>query len=231
MSLRRIANLMRRTSRRQPPDSPAARMVTEQLRARGVRDERVLRVISNLDRRAFVNPELRGNAFEDRPLAIGYGQTISQPYIVGVMTELLEIQPDHRILEIGTGSAYQTAVLCGLASEIVTIERIPALVERARDRLRTVGISNAVVFEGDGSRGWPEKAPYDRILLTAAAREIHPELFDQLADGGVMVAPVGETLANSESSQVLTKWTRCRAKRNREEIMNVRFVPLVEEPG
>ncbi len=228
MPIRRLADLLRRPPRRQTPDPPAARMVADQLRARGIRDERVLGAMSALDRRLFVTREFRDHAFEDRPLSIGYGQTISQPFIVGVMTEHLDLRPHHRVLEVGTGSAYQAAVLSRLCREVVTLERIPELARSARERLRSVGAGNVLVVQTDGSSGYSARAPYDRILVTAAAREIRRELLEQLADGGAMVAPVGETLGGPESTQTLAKWTRTGDAFDRQDIMPVRFVPLVE---
>src|SRR3954468_18467041 len=166
------------------------RMVAEQIRARGIRDERVLDAMARVPRDRFVPPALREEAHEDHPVAIGHGQTISQPYIVAYMTEALRLEPGHRVLEVGTGCGYQTAVLAELARDVYSIEVIAPLAERARQTLDSLGYANVRIRVGDGHEGWPEFAPYDRILVAAAAESVPPTLVDQLADTGILVIPV-----------------------------------------
>jgi protein-L-isoaspartate(D-aspartate) O-methyltransferase len=191
-----------------------------------VRDRRVLDAMRKVPRHKFVPPELAPRAYGDHPLPIGHGQTISQPYIVAIMTELAEPSAQHRALEIGTGSGYQAAVLSELVAEVYTIELLEPLGASARDRLKSLGYSNVTVRIGDGYKGWPEKAPFDLILVTAGAPFIPPALIDQLAPGGRMVIPVGEAWAG----QVLKLVTKNKSGKVRtEDIMGVRFVPLV--PG
>ena len=171
---------------------PAAqRMVEEQLRARGLDDERVLQAMASLPRHMFVPAPLRDQAYEDHAVPIGFSVTISQPFVVGWMTDALDLHGDERVLEVGTGSGYQAAVLGRLAREVYTIERVPVLARRARWVLRALGLDNVHVFVGDGSLGLPQHAPYDAILVTAAAPSVPDELLDQLAPGGRMVLPVG----------------------------------------
>jgi protein-L-isoaspartate(D-aspartate) O-methyltransferase len=203
-----------------------ARMVAEQIRARGVHESRVLDAISKVPRDLFVPEEYRHEAYEDRPLPIGLGQTISQPYIVGYMTEALKLEPEHRVLEIGTGCGYQTAVLAELVAQVYSIEVIPELAARAHHTLEQLGYTNVLVRTGDGHRGWPEEAPFDRILGAAAADELPPALLDQLADGGIMVIPVGKTTAAQEL-HVLRK--TCGSV-DRLATLPVRFVPMVKAP-
>ena len=172
-------------------DAERRRMVEEQLSARDIRDPRVLDVMRTVPRHLFV-PELRrAEAYGDYPLPIGHDQTISQPYIVAFMTQALEIAPAHRVLEIGTGSGYQAAVLGALAKEVLTIEILPPLAERARETLSALGYRNIQVRTGNGYLGWPERAPYDRIMVTAAPAEVPPALIGQLTIGGLMAIPVG----------------------------------------
>jgi len=166
-------------------------MVATQLAARGVRDPRVLDAMREVPRHVFIPGTARREAYEDRPLPIGEGQTISQPYMVAVMTEALAPQAGDRVLEIGTGSGYQTAVLARLAGKVVSIERHAALAARARTALDSLGIANVAIHVGDGTEGWPEEAPYDRILVTAGAPAIPQSLRNQIADGGRLVIPVG----------------------------------------
>ena len=158
---------------------------------RGVRSPDVLRVLRATPRHLFLPPDLQSRAYEDRPLPIGYDATISQPYIVALMTELLEPAKAHRVLEIGTGSGYQAAVLAQLAGHVYTIEIVPGLAQSAQQTLRRLGYSNVTVRQGDGYRGWPQEAPFQRVILTASPPEIPPTLIDQLARGGRLVAPVG----------------------------------------
>jgi protein-L-isoaspartate(D-aspartate) O-methyltransferase len=175
------------------------RMVEEQLADRGVSDPRVLDVMRRVPRHLFVQEALRARAYGDHPLPIGEEQTISQPFIVGLMTSLLELTGREKVLEIGTGSGYQTAVLAGLARRVCSIERLPRLAERARATLEALGLANVWVRVGNGALGWPDEAPFDRIIVTASGPAIPPPLVQQLADGGRMVLPVG-----NPDSQVLT---------------------------
>ena len=196
-------------------------MVAEQIRARGVRDERVLDALGRVPREVFVPAESRHEAYEDHPLPIGFGQTISQPYIVGFMTEALRTEPSHRVLEIGTGCGYQTAVLAQLVTDVYSIEVIEALAERARKTLAGLGCQNVHIRAGDGREGWPEHAPYDRILVAAAAESVPPALVEQLVDTGILVIPIG---VRNQDLRVLQKHG------NRLDLLAtlaVRFVPLV----
>ena len=166
-------------------------MVEEQLVGRGITDDRVLGVMRKIPRHRFVEEALRDRAYGDHPLPIGESQTISQPYIVGMMTQLLQLRGDEKVLEIGTGSGYQTAVLAELARRVCSIERLPSLAARARRILDELGYTNAVVKTADGTYGWPDEAPFDRILVAAGAPTVPAPLFQQLAEGGRLVAPVG----------------------------------------
>lgn len=204
------------------------RMVREQLAARGVRDERVLDAMRHIAREAFVPEHLREAAYADRPLPIGEGQTISQPYIVGAMTEALSLKGDENVLEIGTGSGYAAAVLAHIARAVHTIERIPALASRARQTLRRLGYGRVQVIEGDGSRGWGSAAPYDAIVATAEAPRIPASLRAQLKPGGRLVMPV----ADATCGQALVRMVRGDDGRDRvENIQPVRFVPLLGAEG
>src|SRR5262245_60835707 len=199
------------------------RMVEEQIEARGVRDSRVLAALRAVPRHEFVPPEERAHAYRDGPLPIGYGQTISQPYIVAVMTELLELSSDEKVLEIGTGSGYQAAVLAQLAREVYTIEIVPELARRAEADLHRLGYSNVQVRHGDGYRGWPEHAPFDAIVVTAAPEHVPQPLVDQLAVGGRLVLPVGDVF------QDLVLVTRDAAGVRQDRLLGVRFVPMTGE--
>jgi protein-L-isoaspartate(D-aspartate) O-methyltransferase len=216
-----------------PPPRPGTAMVRDQIAARDVKDERVLAAMSELDRRLFVPNRQKKKAFTDYPLPIGRGQTISQPYIVAKMTELLEVEPGQRVLEIGTGSGYQAAVLSRLGVDLVTVERHRPLMEQARENLKAAGCENVECVLGDGSRGWPDGAPYDRIIVTAAAEKISPELLEQLKDGGLLVAPEVARASGSKRSpgQVMRRWRRNGSEFFRQDLFNVRFVPLVGEPA
>lgn len=200
-------------------------MVARQIEARGVRNKAVLAVMRSTPRHLFVPPNQRNVAYEDHPLPIGYGQTISQPYIVGVMTELLDVEKTHRVLEIGTGSGYQAAVLAPLAGEVCTIEIVPELARNAETLLKKLGHHNVAVRHGDGYKGWPEKAPFDRIILTAAPPEIPEALLRQLKPGGRLVAPEG----SSTWTQELVVVDKGRdGKLKRRSVFGVRFVPMVK---
>jgi len=171
-----------------------ARMVEEQVVARGMHDARVLAALRKVPRHRFVPPAERERAYRDRPLPIGSRQTISQPYIVALMSRLADVQAGERVLEVGTGSGYQAAVLAELGAEVHSIEIVPELAEAARRALRETGYERVVVITGDGYRGLPARAPFDAILVTAAPDHVPQPLIDQLADGGRLVIPVGETL-------------------------------------
>ena len=197
-------------------------MVAEQIRARGVADERVLDALTRVPRHRFIPEALRNDAHGDHPVPIGHGQTISQPYIVAYMTEALRVEPRHRVLEIGTGCGYQTAVLAELAAEVFSVERIPELAARARETLDGLGYTNVQIRAGDGYEGWPEHAPYDRVLGAAAADAIPPALVDQLVDGGILVLPVGTF---HQELRVIQK------RGGRTEVLAtlpVRFVPMIK---
>lgn len=201
-------------------------MVESQIRLRGVGDPLVLAAMRDVPRHRFVPDEISRVAYDDRPLPIGEGQTISQPYIVAVMTDLLRPGPHDRVLEIGTGSGYQTAILSILSREVISIERLPRIANRAERLLSALGVRNITVICGDGTLGYPASAPYDAILITAATPEVPPALIGQLADGGRLVAPVGD-----RSSQVLIRLTRRGTDVTREEFIRVVFVPLIGEQG
>jgi len=178
-------------------------MVEEQLVARGVTDPRVVAAMRRVPRHLFVEEALRGRAYGDHPLPIGDGQTISQPFMVGKMTELLRLGGTEKVLEIGTGCGYQAAVLAELCARVCTIERIPKLAQRARALLELMGYRNVWVRVANGTLGWPDEAPFDRILVTAGGPNVPPPLFDQLAEGGRMVMPVGD--ATTQVLQVIEK--------------------------
>jgi len=207
------------------PDWSAARqrMIAEQLRARDVRDERVLDAMARVERHRFIPEAARSDAYDDHPVPIGYGQTISQPYIVGFMTQALDVGREHRVLEIGTGGGYQTAVLAELAREVFSIELVPELADRARTTLAELGYTNIHVRAGDGYDGWPEEAPFDRILGAAAPREIPPILVDQLADAGILVLPVG--VWHQEIKVIEKRAGRVQSR----DVLPVRFVPMVRQ--
>lgn len=197
------------------------------LRQRGVRDKRVLEAMEKIDRGAFVTGIFSDRAYEDMPLPISCGQTISQPSVVGLMTQALEVDPRHKVLEIGTGSGYQAAVLSQLARRVYTVDRHKRLVAQAQDAFDTLGLSNITAIAADGTRGFPEQAPFDRILVTAAAEDPPGPLLAELKTGGIMVVPVGQ----SDAVQVLIKVTRTENGYDYEELRQVRFVPLVEGMG
>lgn len=201
-------------------------MVDAQIAARGIRDPRVLDVMREVPRHLFVGDEAQWHAYDDRPLAIGEGQTISQPYMVAAMTELLSPGPASRVLEIGTGSGYQTAVLSRLAAEITSVERHPALAARAARTLESLGYLNVQVIVGDGSEGHVAGAPYDRILVTAGAPGVPESLKNQLAEGGRLVIPVG-----TPGFQRLVLLARRGAELDVEEGEGCVFVPLVGREG
>ena len=199
------------------------RMVREQIEDRGVRDKRVLAALHKVPRHLYVPGEMASYAYADRPLPIGYHQTISQPYIVAFMTEALELKPQDRVLEIGTGSGYQAAVLAELVRDVYSIEIVEPLGKEADERLKRLGYSNIQVRIGDGYRGWPEAAPFDAIIVTAAPDHVPSALVDQLREGGRMVLPVGRFLQN------LIRLRRTPEGIKRETLLPVRFVPMVGE--
>jgi protein-L-isoaspartate(D-aspartate) O-methyltransferase len=202
-------------------------MVEQQIRQRGVTDARVLEAMRTVPRERFVPPELLPQAYDDGPLPIGAGQTISQPYIVAYMTEALKVQPSHKVLEVGTGSGYQAAVLSQLVREVYTIEIVPELAARAEALLRSLGRTNVHVRAGDGYAGWPEQAPFDRVIVTAAPEEIPRPLIEQLAEGGLLVAPVGPRSA-PQWMTVVEKTGKGVVERR---TIPVQFVPFTRAPG
>jgi protein-L-isoaspartate(D-aspartate) O-methyltransferase len=204
-------------------DRARARMVDEQIRARDITDPRVLEAMGRVPREQFVPALNRGSAYADHPLSIGYGQTISQPYIVAWMTEALRVTPRSRVLEIGTGSGYQAAVLAELAGEVYTIEIVEPLARSAADTLAALGYRNVEVRHGDGYKGWPEKAPFDGIIVTAAPDHVPQPLVDQLKVGGRMVIPVG----GQRELQQMTVISKTSSGIISRETIPVRFVPLV----
>jgi protein-L-isoaspartate(D-aspartate) O-methyltransferase len=199
-------------------------MVETQIKGRGVTDSRVTEVMSSVPRHEFVPENYRTHAYEDHPLPIGYGQTISQPYIVAFMTEQLRPQPTDRVLEIGTGSGYQAAVLSKLVAEVYTIEIVKPLAQRAEMDLRRLNYSNVKVKAGDGYKGWPEHAPFDAIIVTAAPDHVPQPLIDQLKEGGRMIIPVG-----GREMQQLYLLEKHAGKLTQRAVLPVNFVPLTRE--
>ncbi len=210
----------------QPDNWPAQRqqMVNTQIRARDVQSAAVLQAMARVPRHLFVPEAMRAHAYEDRPLPIGQGQTISQPYIVGYMTDALRLEPGHKVLEIGTGSGYQAAVLAEIAKQVYSIEIVNELADRARGTLALAGYRNVEVRTGNGYLGWPERAPFDRIIVTAAPPEIPKALVDQLAVGGIMVVPVG---TDYQEMVIITKTAQGVTEKR---TIPVRFVPMVTKP-
>ena len=202
------------------------RMVARQLRGSGISNPRVLEAFESIPRHLFVPEESREWAYEDHPLPIGFQQTISQPYIVAYMTQILDLAGTERVLEVGTGSGYLAAILSALALEVHTIELIPALAERAETTLTSLGITNVIVHIGDGSQGWIESAPYDAIIVSAAAPRVPKSLLNQLADHGRMILPVG-----GGGYQELELWRRDGEFFSHETLLSVAFVPLRGKEG
>lgn len=200
------------------------RMVQEQLRARGISDDRVLDAMRTVPRHLFVPEAQQRVAYGDHPLPIGHGQTISQPYIVAFMSEALEVTPEHTVLEIGTGSGYQAAILGRLARTVYTIEIVEPLAQRARETLAKLGFANVHVRAGNGYLGWPEHAPFDRIMVTAAPEEIPPALVEQLKVGGRMAIPVG---VHSQELRILRRTAKGLETL---DMLPVRFVPMTGKP-
>jgi len=201
-------------------------MVKKQLIARGIKDGRVLEVFRRLKREKFVPPEVQKDAYEDFPLPIGEGQTISQPYMVALMTQCLELRGEERVLEIGTGSGYQTAVLAELAKEVYSVERINSLAQRTGKLLRKLGYTNIRILVANGTLGWEEFSPYDRILVTAGAKEVPQPLLSQLKEGGIMVIPVGDMY--SQELEVIRKEEDSIKTETVEKCV---FVPLIGMHG
>jgi protein-L-isoaspartate(D-aspartate) O-methyltransferase len=200
------------------------RMVERQLVTRGVNDQRVLAAMAKVPREEFVTPESRAASYEDGPLPIGYGQTISQPYMVAFMTEQLRLKPSDRVLEVGTGSGYQAAILADLVSEVYSIEIVEPLAKNAETTLQRLGYKNVHLKIGDGYKGWPETAPFDAIIVTCAPDKVPQSLVDQLKDGGRMVIPVGDRFA-----QELYLLEKKNGQLKQSVTLPVRFVPMASE--
>lgn len=209
-----------------PWENAAAHALARHLAHEGIRDERVLGRIASVPRHRFVPDDLQSHAYADTALGIGLGQTISQPYIVALMTEAARLTPDANVLEIGTGSGYQAAILCGLCRRLVTIERLAPLAESARERLAELGCDNVECLVGDGTLGWPADAPYDAILVTAGAPSVPELLLEQLADGGRLVLPVGP-----EAAQSLLVYERHGDQFRSRKLCDCRFVKLIGRAG
>ena len=201
------------------------RMVQKDLKGRDITDTKVLSVMGKVKRHLFVEKDRWDVAYNDYPLSIGEGQTISQPYIVALMTQSLSLKPTDKVLEIGTGSAYQAAVLAELVEKVYTIEIKKALADKAAARLKELGYNNVTVKQGDGYFGWPEEAPFDAIMVTCAPDHIPPKLTEQLNEGGRLVIPVGST----QLYQYLILVTKVKGKLKQEKITGVRFVPMTGE--
>ncbi len=202
------------------------RMVEEQLAGRGIRNRRVLEAMGRVPRHEFMDAGLASQAYLDRPLNIGFHQTISQPYMVALMTELLELEGNEKVLEIGTGSGYQTSVLAELARKVFTVERVTSLSNQARKNLYRLGYVNVLLRIGDGTLGWPEEAPFDRILVTAGAPEVPPAYLEQLSENGILIVPCG-----SEDAQELVRIRRREGKVSKDNLGGCRFVKLYGDYG
>src|SRR5680860_460611 len=200
-------------------------MIDDQLKSRGITDKATLKAMMEVPRHEFVPDDLKNLAYDDGPLPIGEGQTISQPYVVGFMTQALHLKPSDKVLEIGTGSGYQAAVLAKIVDSVYTIEIVEKLGIRAKEKLRELGYANINVKIGDGYHGWPEKSPFDAIIVTAGAKAIPPALVEQLADGGRLIIPQG----NTDSVQQLVVATKTKGKIKTQKLMPVRFVPFTRE--
>jgi protein-L-isoaspartate(D-aspartate) O-methyltransferase len=211
----------------QPFAAERSTMVERQLRQRGIRDERVLAAMNKVARHEFVSPQSWGEAYADRPVAIPEQQTTSQPYMIAAMIEAAQIKPEDRVLEIGAGSGYQTALLAELASQVFAVERHASLTETARNTLERLGYRNARMITGDGSLGFPEAAPYDAIVVSAAAPRIPPALTEQLASGGRLVIPVGD----SDQQQLQVVMRNADGSTSVRTLEGCRFVPLIGQQG
>ena len=201
------------------------RMVEKDLKGRDITDKKVLSVMGKVERHLFVEKHLWDVAYNDYPLSIGEGQTISQPYIVALMTQCLNLKPTDKVLEIGTGSAYQAAILAELVEKVYSIEIHKGLAQKAAAKLKDLGYNNVIVKQGDGYQGWPEHAPFDAIIVTCSPNHIPPPLTEQLNEGGRLIIPVGNTLFY----QTLTLITKVKGKLKTEKISGVRFVPMTGE--
>jgi protein-L-isoaspartate(D-aspartate) O-methyltransferase len=203
-------------------DSLRKMMVEQQIQARGITDKATLKAMAAVERHRFVDGQISDRAYEDRPLPIGHGQTISQPYIVAFMTEIVQPKPEHRVLEIGAGSGYQAAVLAEIVEKVYTVEIVEPLAESAGKLMKSLGYDNVEVKFADGYYGWPEEAPFDSIVVTAAAEYIPPPLIEQLKDGGRMIIPVGSPLRTQQLMLVEKKDGKVQTR----SLMPVRFVPF-----
>lgn len=201
-------------------------MVREQLQSRGIKDPKILDAFREIPRHKFVDDYLKYKAYDDYPLSIGYGQTISQPYMVAIMTEALKPEADSRVLEIGTGSGYQAAILSKLCQTVYSLERLSALASRARKTLDELGIYNVHIRIGDGTRGYAKEAPYDRIVVTAGAPHVPESLVEQLVPGGILIIPVGD-----QYLQDLKRITKREGKTETESLGGCRFVKLIGDNG
>jgi len=201
-------------------------MVQTQIAARGVKDMRVLAAMGTIPRHFFVEESMQSKAYQDRPLLIGENQTISQPYMVALMTEALQLRPTDRVLEFGTGSGYQTAILAKLSEWVYSVERFPSLARKAEEILEQLNITNVSILVGDGSQGWEEHSPYNGIVASAGSPDFPKSLFNQLANGGRLVIPVGD-----RSSQTLWRVTRSGVQLDYEDLGGCRFVKLMGEEG
>jgi len=201
------------------------KMVDTQIAARGVKDPAVLAAMKKVPRHIFVGKKFQEMSYADQPLPIGYNQTISQPYIVAFMTEALQLDQKSRVLEVGTGCGYQTAVLAQIAQAVYSVEIVPELVKKARQNIAELGLENVRIREGNGRKGWPEQGPYSHIMVTAASQDIPPPLVEQLQDNGRMIIPVGDSLL-SQNLQLVKKQA---GEIKQEKILPVRFVPLVDQ--
>jgi len=197
-------------------------MIERHLEGRDIANEAVLRAMREVPRERFIPPALQAQAYADFPLPIGHGQTISQPYVVAFMTQMLEVRPEDKVLEIGTGCGYQAAVLARLAKQVYTIEIVKPLADKARKLLAELGYTNIFIKAGDGFEGWPEHAPFDKIIVTCAVRELPPALVAQLHEGGRMIAPIG----GADSAQQLVIATKEKGKLRQRQVLPVRFVPM-----
>lgn len=203
-----------------------ARHLVKELISLGVKDVKVIDAIRKVERDKFVPSEFRDFAWSDKPLPIGYGQTISQPFIVAIMTQMLNLQPDMQVLEIGTGSGYQAAILAQLCKHVYTIERIKPLAEFANSNLRSTNVDNVTVKYDDGTTGWPEYAPFDRIIVTAGSVDIPQSLVKQMTSTGIMIIPLKDAISGTEELAKVTKISD--AEYRVEKFMSVRFVPLLQ---
>ena len=210
----------------EPYQAERERMVDQQIAGKGVSDEKVLEAMRKVPRHVFLPEEARAHAYLDSPVRIGSGQTISQPYIVALMTELLDVHPDHRVLDVGTGSGYQAAILGELAEEVHSIERHPELAVSASERLESLGYTHIHVHVGDGTQGYLAAAPFDRIIVAAAAPDVPEPLLEQLAENGRLVIPVG-----TRFSQQLEVWDRVGDDYKQRKTISVVFVPLIGKSG